>query len=379
MNTIRHVLFRKTLYPIVQSLFLLALSGSCSPREKKTLTVDYPVKICKVIQKSVPYYVDTIGHVSPFITIDVRSRVEGELLDVFFKEGDEVNSGDPMFTIDPRPFEATLEKVEGQLRENQAHLRIALEKMDRYQTLLKDEYISQLDFDQLKTDVALYQAMIDQNHAQITEAKLNIEYAHITSPIRGKTSLLKKQKGNLITANDKQSLVSIKQLSPIYVLFTLPQKELAQFHQYIKQSSLKIRVTPQNLDKDYIEGSLDMIDNAIDEQIGSLEMRAIFANDDLVLWPGEFVKVRLIYKMMPDALLVPNEAVIMTSKGPIAYVVNEQNEVDIRSLEVGQRQGSDLVITKGLNPNETVVTYGQLKLFKGATVQVINSPEGDSL
>lgn len=368
----------KKILPLLMLGLMTIPIQSCSKKRVKQPTMTFPVKTARVFVKEVPNYSDTIGHVKPFITVNVRSRVEGELIDVLFKEGDEVQEGDLLFIVDPRPYQAALEKSKGELKENLANLQMALDKKNRYAPLLKEEYISQLDFDQLKTDVALYDAMIDQNKAQIKEASLNVEYAHIYAPVTGKTSLLNIQKGNLISADGTVNLVSIRQVTPIYVLFSLPEREFPKLIKSAKEKTIKIHVSSKEIAEEYIEGSLDMINNAIDPEIGSIEARGLFSNEEKILWPGEFLKVRVIYNMVPDAILIPNDGVVITTQGPIAYVVHSDQTVQLRKLELGQRQGKDIVVTKGLKKNDVIVTTGQLNLYPGAQISIVNEKEKES-
>ena len=353
---------------IIIFLAIFFLSTSCGKKKQPPPKPIYPVKIVSVIKKDSPIFIDNIGHVIPIITVEIKSRVEGELMEVHFEQGKEVKEGDPLLTIDSRPFEADLEKAKGGLEESIAELYIAKDSFVRNKDLIKDDYISQLDFDQLASDVSKMEGIVKQRQAEVEYSQLNIEYCHIYAPISGKTGILQIDKGNMIYPQTSNPILILNQMAPIYVQFFAPEKELPRILKFSKEATLNVRVAFDDLDKDYIEGKLDMIDNEVDTNTGLIKLRGIFDNDDRMLWPGKFVKTRLILKIQKDALTIPYQTVQLTTSGPIVFVVKEDSTVEMRHVELGQREGDQIIINKGVNENEKVVTQGQLNLSDGARV-----------
>ncbi len=350
-------------------LIIFVIFSSCSKKKEPPPHI-FPIQKAKSEIKDAPLFIETIGHVDPIYTIDIRSRVEGELMQVYFKEGEEVEKDSPLFLIDPRPYEIALEKAEATLKQNLTELHLAEDKLERYTPLLKDEYISQLDFDTLITDVERYRAIIQENKAQINDAKLNIEYCHIAAPIQGKTGIIQVDRGNLIAPNAEKPLMTLNQITPIYVLFSIPEKELYQIQKRARVKPLEVQASFDKFEEKYYVGELHLIDNEVDVKVGMVKMRAIFPNQDKELWPGKFVRVRVILEIIKDAVLIPYQSVLITVNGPVVFVVKDDNTVDMRPVELGQRQNGDIVINKGVKANEYIVTEGQINLTNGSRVFV---------
>lgn len=348
---------------------------SCQKKETKQTTAIYPVKIIKSIKKNVPIYLDNIGHVESINTVNVNSRIEGELMEVHFKEGDEVKEGDLLFTIDPRPYKADLEKAMGQLDESIANLFIAKDRFVRNKDLIKDEYISQLDFETLSADVKKSEALVKQNQGNLDYAKLNLEYCYIYAPISGKTGVLQVTKGNMIYPSNQEKIITINQLDPIYITFYSPEKELPKIQRYAKEKKLSVKVAFEDLKNSTSEGLLDLIDNEVDTQTGLIKLRAVFENQERKLWPGKFVKTRLILTELQNTIVIPFKAILMTSGGPIVFVIKGNNRAELRHVETGQREDDDIIILKGLEENEDVVIDGQLNLAQDTQI-IIKSDEG---
>ena len=355
---------RKTLIVLLSISLLLA---GCH-KKKKIITHKFPIKSAIAKEKKVPIFLENIGHVKPLIKIDVRSRVEGELVKVHFKEGDEVQKGQLLFTIDPRNFVSDLNHATGVLDENIAKLKLAKEKVKRYGPLYKEDYISQLNFDTLLTNVEVYKALIEQNTADVEKAKTNLEYCYIYSPVEGKTSIYKIDEGNLITKDSKDALVTINQLKPTYVEFSIPEKYLTTIKKYTSENDLKVRVAFDSFEKSYIEGDLSLLNNEINTSTGMIKFRSNFENEDKRLWPGQFVKTRLILKMEPKAIIIPYQAIQMTSFGPEVFVVGNGNRVEVRKVILSQREDSNVIIEKGISVGEKVVIKGQINLVNGSYV-----------
>ena len=351
-------------------LLFFLLCFSCGKNKSPQQERSFPIKKAVVQVKDVPIYIDSIGHVTPRYAIDIKSRVEGELIEVYFKEGQDIKKDDLLFLIDPRPFQNDLEKAEGTLLENLANLHLAKEKVARYSKLIKDDYVAQFDFDSYISKVELYEALVKQNKAEIEQAKLNLEYCSIYSPVDGRTGILQIDKGNLVPIEGSTPLISINQITPIYVILTVPENELPRIRKYHEKGTLKIHVAFEDLAKDFIEGRLDMLDNEVNENTAMIRIRAIFENQDKMLWPGKFVKTRLILTTRPNSLIVPFQAIQITTTGPVVFVIKKDNTIEMRNVVLGQREDENIIIIKGLTPGEEVVTEGQLNLFAGAKVFV---------
>ncbi|PIS00317.1 MAG: efflux RND transporter periplasmic adaptor subunit [Chlamydiae bacterium CG10_big_fil_rev_8_21_14_0_10_35_9] len=361
-------MFWGRVFLIVGVLFL----GSC--KKKSELAESDPaflVTAVKAIQKDAPLYLEAIGHVESIERIKVMSRVEGELTGVYFKEGDYVKKGDLLFTIDPRPYEAKLKFAEGTLAENLANLKLAQEKVLRYTTLVQEEYYSEIDYRQLQTTAETDDALVKKAEADVEDAKINLNYCWIYSPIEGKTGILQIDKGNLVRANDQNELITINQISPIYVTFALSEKFLPTVQKYqCKNPNLPVNVSYEDFKEDTFKGFLEVVDNQVDPETGMIKFRGKFDNEDKKLWPGLFVRTRLILDTIKDAILIPSEAVDYTQNGSIVYVVNKDKTVDKRNVKLGQRIDDQIIIISGVEKNEMVVTDGMLNLYSGAKVQL---------
>jgi multidrug efflux system membrane fusion protein len=356
-------------------LLLLLFFFSCEKKEKKTQEITYPIEKQAVFVKDSPIFIETIGHVDPIETIDIRSRVEGELMQVYFEEGTEVEKGNLLFNIDQRPYEADLKKANAVLEENAVKLQLANDKLTRYTPLLKKEYISELNYDELLSNVEALRSVIKQNEAEVKTAKLNLEYCSIYAPVTGKTGILKIDKGNLIQPNSNTPLITINQIAPIFVLFSIPEKFLYTVQQYAKQKNLEVRVAFDNFSKQYYSGELELIDNSVDTKTGMIKLRGLFKNENKELWPGKFMKTRLILEIKKNAIVVPYEAIDITTTGAIVFVVKKDLTVAIKKVKLGQRIDNNIIIDEGLNPKDEIVIKGQLNLFDGAHVFIPNKED----
>jgi len=354
-------------------LLLLCFSAACSkkpPPAKRS----YPVNVGTVQMKTAPLYIEALGHVEPIISVQVRSRIEGELMDVYFVEGQEVKRDDLMFTIDPRPYEASLKNAQGALDRALAELALSEEKVKRYAQLTRDEYYSQIDYETLQSSYAANLAAVQQAQADVDSAALNLEYCWIYAPIDGLTGILQIDKGNLVSADGPQQLITLNQMAPIYVTFSIPEMQLSIVRKANAKSALKVLAAFESFQEECFEGTLQMFDNMVDSKTGMINLRATYENDDRSLWPGQFVRIRLITGQMQNAILIPYTAIQLTQAGPVVYVLKADNTVEIRNLELGQREDENIIVLKGLQGNETIVIEGQMNLFNGASVYV-PSPE----
>jgi membrane fusion protein, multidrug efflux system len=325
-----------------------------------------PVVVAQVEQRTVPVEVRTIGNVEAYSTIQVRAEVGGELQKVYFTEGDSVSKGQPLFQIDPRPQQETIRQLEANLAKDSATAQNAQADAARYGELYKQGIIARQQYEQVSSTAAALEATLAADRAAIQNARLQLQYATIHSPIEGRTGNLMVKEGNLVKANDVP-LVVINQIHPIYVTFSVPEKELPEIRRRFN-SGLTVIARAANTPPS--TGKLTFIDNAVDQTTGTIKMKGTFSNTNNLLWPGQFVDVVLTVSKQPNAVVVPSQAVQAGQKGQYLYVVNG-NRAEYRAVEVGREVAPDLVIEGGLKPGETVIIDGQSRLVPGAPVQVV--------
>jgi membrane fusion protein, multidrug efflux system len=327
-----------------------------------------PVTAGTVAVEDVPVFLHGIGTVQAYNTVAIKSRVDGQIVKINFKEGEEVKVGDPLFQIDPRPYQAALETAQAAKEKDEAQLAGAQLDLDRYQKLLGPGWQTKQSYDQQKATVEQFQAAIKGDAAQIQNAKLNLGYADIRSPIDGRLGAKLVDVGNLVHANDNTPLVMIAELKPIFVSFTLPQETLDDIQENNKKAPLVVRASSGDGKKELAQGKLTLIDNMIDQATGTIHLKARFDNDDERLWPGEFVNLRLILSTHKGVATVPQQTVQVGPNGYYAYVIKPDNTVERRAVEVASMQDGLAVISKGLTPGEKVVVDGQYRLTEGARV-----------
>ena len=327
-----------------------------------------PVTAGTVAVEDVPVFLHGIGTVQAYNTVAIKSRVDGQIVKINFKEGEEVKVGDPLFQIDPRPYQAALETAQAAKEKDEAQLAGAQLDLDRYQKLLGPGWQTKQSYDQQKATVEQFQAAIKGDAAQIANAKLNLGYADIRSPIDGRLGAKLVDVGNLVHANDNTPLVMIAELKPIFVSFTLPQETLDDIQENHKKAALVVRASSGDGKKELAQGKLTLIDNMIDQATGTIHLKARFDNDDERLWPGEFVNLRLILSTHKGVATVPQQTVQVGPNGYYAYVIKPDNTVERRAVEVASMQDGLAVISKGLTPGEKVVVDGQYRLTEGARV-----------
>jgi len=351
-------------------IFLILLIGCHSKKEPPAAPV-YSVKVVTAVQKDMPIFLEGLGHVESITSINIRSRIEGELTGVFFKQGAEIKKGDLLFTIDPKPYQASLLQSQGALEQSMANLAIAAEKVKRYKTLAKDEYYSQIDFETLQADFAANTGLVQENQGQVNSAKINLDYCWIYAPIDGLTGILQIDYGNLVRTDDSNPMITLNQMDPIFVTFSVPEIKLPQIQKYMRKGeTLKVQTAYESFKDEIFEGSLYMLDNTVDENTGMIKLRGIFDNKERALWPGQFIRTRLLLYTLQNAVVIPYSAVQLTLTGPKGFVVKENNTVEERSLKLGQRQEDTIIVLEGVKAGEKIVTDGQINLSSGSKVAV---------
>ena len=334
----------------------------------QTASPAIPVTAGTVKVEDVPLFLNGIGTVQAYNSVAIKSRVDGQIVRVDFKEGQDVKEGDPLFQIDPRSYQAAVDQAQAAKQKDEANLAGAQADLERYEKLLTPGWQTRQSYDQQKAQVAQLQAAIKGDEAQINTAKINLGYTDIRSPIDGRLGARLVDKGNIVHANDNTPLVMITEFKPIFVSFTLPQESLDDVHENNKQAPLVVRAYSGDGKKELAEGKLTLIDNMIDQATGTIHLKARFDNENERLWPGEFVSLRVILSMRRGVATVPQQTVQQGPNGHYAYVIKPDNTVERRAVEVASIQDGIAVITKGLAENERVVVDGQFRLTEGARV-----------
>jgi multidrug efflux system membrane fusion protein len=326
----------------------------------------------------VPVLLNGIGTVQAYNMDTIKSRVDGQIMAVSFTEGQEVKAGAPLFQIDPRPFQAAIEQAQAAKEKDAAQLANAQADLDRYSQLVGPGYQTRQSYDQQKALVAQLQAALKGDQSQIDAAQLNLGYADIRSPISGRLGARLVDVGNLVRATDATGLVTVAQLKPIFVSFTLPQNTAHKIRDRQKLAPLEVRAIGDDNKTPLSTGRLTLIDNMIDQATGTIHLKATFANDDERLWPGEFVNVRVVLNMRTGVPTVPAQTVQEGADGKYVYVVKPDETVERRVVEIADVQDGIAVVSKGLQPGETVVVDGQYRLTKGARVRATAQTPGAS-
>jgi len=329
-----------------------------------------PVTVASVIQKNVPHQLVAVGTVEPYSTVSVRAQVTGTIVRVHFKEGQDVKKEDMLFTIDPRPFEATLKQAEAILARDVAQLENALQQLRRYGDLVKKQYVSQEQYDQIRTNAGALEAVVQADKAAVETAKVQLSYCHIYSPMDGRAGSLLVNEGNLVRVNDATPLVIINQINPINVAFSLPEQNLSEIKKRMAGGKLKVEAISPDSEDRLEEGALSFIDNAVDRTTGTIKLKGTFTNTNRRLWPGAFVKAALTLSNQPDAIVIPSQAVQTGQDGQHVFVLKGDSAVELRSVVVSRTLDGEAVVEKGLQPGEKVVTDGQFLLGPGTKVEL---------
>jgi membrane fusion protein, multidrug efflux system len=345
-----------------------------------------PVVAGTVAQKDVPIYLGGIGTVQAFNTVTIHARVDGQVQKIGFTEGQDVRAGDLLAQIDPDPFRTALEQTAAKKGQDEAQLANARVDLKRYADMLANEGVTQQQYDTQKSLVTQLEATVKADQAAIESAKVQLAYTTIVSPIDGRTGIRQVDAGNIVHANDANGLVVITQLKPISVVFILPEQALGSIQDQMKASGAGLPVVAVSQDNTTVlgEGKLAVIDNQIDPNSATIKLKATFPNADLRLWPGQFVNARLLVNVRKDSAVVPDSVIQRGPEGAFAFVIKDDQTVEVRPVKVATRSGAQLgqgetVIEEGVKAGERVVVDGQYKLQAGSRVKMADAaakPEG---
>ena len=364
---------------LLLGMALVSCGGDPKPASARAnVAPTIPVSVSTAQLRDMPYYLTGLGSVSAFYTDSIKTRVDGELVQVNFKEGQFVNKGDLLVVIDPRPYQVALEQAEAALFKDQASLRDAKLNYERYKGLLQNSgAMSQQQVDTQAALVDQLEGTVRTDQAAIDSAKLNLVYCHITSPISGRVGLRLVDPGNIVHATDTNPLLVITQLQPIAILFTLPEDQLPEVSQHMAKDTLEVDAYSRDDQTRLATGKLLTIDNQIDQSTGTARLKAVFDNKDNALWPNQFVNVRLQLEIRKNSTTVPAAAIQRGPQGTYVFVAKSDNTVEIRPVTVAFTQDNISNIASGISANENVVTDGQDKLQAGTKIEIRRPASGN--
>jgi len=359
---------KQTPIVLICSVAIICLAGCVTKKEKPKAKPPVPVRMVQAIQKDVPVQVKAIGNIEAYTSVAIKSQVSGQIARVHFTEGSDVEKGALLVSIDPEPFQATLSQFEAALVKDQAQARFAREQAQRYAGLLKEGIVTRDQYDLLQSNAESLAATLVADRAAIRNAKIQLGYCSIRSPISGRTGVVALQPGNLVKANDLP-IVTVNQLSPIYVTFSLPEKRLAEIKRGMAAGQLKIEAVIPNEPGKTEAGTISFLDNAVNPATGTIKLKGVFANKTRKLWPGQFTDVLITLGSRQNAVVVPTQAIQTSQQGEFVYVVKPDNTVEMRPVASAAVTGEETIVEKGLAAGEAVVVDGQLRLKPGAKVE----------
>jgi multidrug efflux system membrane fusion protein len=355
--------------------FCLGCSSGDSKQQKAQAAAPRTVSVAvaQVQQQDVPVYLTGLGTVTAFNTANIKSRVDGQIMQVNVREGQNVKQGELLIVIDPRPFQVQLEQMQAQLFKDQATLRDAKLNLDRYTALIPSGSIAQQQVDTQKATVDQLDGQVRTDQAQIDNAKLQIVYCHITAPFTGRIGLRQVDPGNIVHASDTTPMLILTQLQPIAVIFTLPEDQLQTVAKHMKNTALQVDAYSRDNQTKLASGKLQTIDNQIDQTTGTAKLKAVFDNADNQLWPNQFVNASLLLETRKNSTVLPTAAILRGPQGTFVYALKPDKTVEARTVAISLTQGNITTITSGLNPGDMVVTDGQDKLQTGSKVEPRNN------
>jgi len=366
---------KQRIFIVIFAVFLSFSLISCQKKEEKKapdkkaemMKMQVPVRAAISQKKLVPVYIKETGTVTPYLTVEIRSRVTGELLDVHFKDGDFVKKGDLLFSIDEKPLKALLDAAQSNLLRDKVRLENLIKDEKRYHSLVQKDYVTKEQYDKIRTDLDAIKQTIMADEAAVQSVKTDLSYCRIYSPVDGRAGSILIQKGNMINANSASPMVVIHKITPVYINFSVPERHLPMIQSVMKENKIKITAhLPDSPDK-ISEGFLVFVDNQVDTKTGTIILKGEFPNHDKSLWAGQYVQVKM-FLSEKESVVVPSEAIQMGQKGEFVFVIKPEMTAEVRQVKSGQGVNGETAILDGIKEGEKIVTDGHLRLFPGAKV-----------
>jgi len=334
------------------------------------------VKTAQAVSKPMPVLIEAVGTVEPEHSVQIRAQVSGVLQAVLFKEGDKVKAGQQLFQIDPRTFEASYRQAQAQQARDMAQLENAKVQQERLEPLLKREFITRQEYDVAVTSTKSLEAVVAADRAQVEQARIQLEFTRIQAPISGRTGTLAVKPGNLVpTAGGGVPLVTINSMDPILVGFSIPERQLEEIRRYQNEKDMRIEILPDRAGLPAAEGKLVFIDNTVTPQTGTVLLKTRVANTKELIWPGQFVNVRIVLTVEPEAVVVPEVAVQPGQEGSFVYLIDGDNKVQVQPVKVSRQIGNEVVIASGVKAGDHVITEIPQALQQGAAVRLAGADD----
>ncbi|MBU2531181.1 MAG: efflux RND transporter periplasmic adaptor subunit [Alphaproteobacteria bacterium] len=350
------------------------MATSAAPQAAPRKRASAPVRVAKTTQRDVPVILEGVGNVQALSTVQVKSRIDGQLFEAAVEDGHFVEKGDLLFRLDDRPLVAQLRQAEANLGRDQANLDKARSDVVRLKSLAAKGISPQTRLEEAQSSLAALESTVRASEAAVEIARLNVEYAAVRAPISGRVGTVLLSPGNMVKANDTQPMLVITQTKPVNVAFALPEKYVAELRERMRGGEpLLVDVTVPGSKASGERGRLFFLNNVIDTASGTIQVMARFENKAELLMPGQFARAEVTLQVLANAVVAPSRAIQINQKGHYAWVVKGDLTVEARSIEIGPRSGTETVVLQGLGAGETIVTDGQLRLFPGAGVQPINA------
>ena len=353
-------------FPVGPAGAVINPADAAKPQSKGTPPI--PVTVQTVQNSDFPVYLNGLGAVQPYDTVLVRSRVDGQVIKIGFRQGQIVKEGDLLVQIDPRPYQAALELAQAKRAQDEANLKNAKLDLQRYSTLVQQDFASRQQFDTQQAKVDQLIAQIKGDQATIDNAETQLDYTSIRSPLSGKTGFRFIDPGNIVHAGDTTGIVSIVKLQPISVVFTAPEEEIGQINNALAAGTVPVMALSSDGTKVLAQGHLALVDNQVDQASGTIRMKATFQNTDNALWPGLSVATRLLVNTRKNVVVVPNDAIQSGPNGLYVFVVGDADKAEMRDIKIGNEGAAQTVVVEGLAAGERVVVAGQYRLTQGAAV-----------
>jgi membrane fusion protein, multidrug efflux system len=363
-------------WTLLAAIFWIAAGCTGNASEKHTADPKHraalPVTVAQAVEKSMPIELQAVGTVEAYATVSVKAQVEGQLTGVHLREGQCVRTGDLLFTIDPQPFEVQLKQMQADLARDKAQLDNAHSVLKRNAAVVSKGYVSKEKYDQAVANAAALEATLRADEAAAERARIQLNYCSIRSPITGCAGEVYVDRGNLVKANDADHpLVVIKQITPIKVGFSIPERYLPEIKKYSSAGKLTVLATPPGHGVEPIKGELTFVDNIVNTATGTILLKATFSNADQTLWPGQFVNATLQLASHPHSVVIPSQAVQTGQNGQYVFILKPNQTVEFQPVTADRTVDGETAIEKGIQPGDRVITDGQLRLFPGATVKIV--------